>query len=150
MCETSRGAQELVLALSIEMETGGITPTETPELVARDDLQVFVGEWDAEGVYVYQAFCDEIADWALAHQAFGGPKFSTSRMSWIKPSLGWILYRSGYGYKPGQNRVLKIKLPHAALATILSQCQCVDTNKATRAKHAAGSGCGGSNGRVQW
>ena len=26
--------------------------------------QVFVGEWDDEGVYFYQAFCDEVADWA--------------------------------------------------------------------------------------
>jgi len=69
-------------------------------------------------------------------------------MSWIKPSLGWVLYRSGYGHKPGQNRILKIKVPHDALAQILSECQCVDTNKATRSKHSAESGSG--NGRVQW
>merc|ERR1711974_584072 len=78
----------------------------------------------------------------------GAPNFSTSRMSWIKPSLGWVLYRSGYGYKPSQNRILKIKVPHLALAEILSQCQCVDTNKATRSTHDGESGSG--NGRVQW
>merc|ERR1739848_568409 len=100
------------------------------------------------GVYLYQAFCDEIADWALAHQQFGGAKFDTKRMTWIKPSFGWILYRSGYGHKPGQNRVLKIKLPHDALGELLSQCHCVNTNKATRsARDTQGAG---SNGKVQW
>lgn len=112
-----------------------------------DDVQVFSGEWDAEGVYVYQAFCDEIADWALDHQQFGGPKFNTVRMTWIKPSYAWVLYRSGYGQKPGQNRVLKIKLSHVALADLLSQCKCVDTNKETRSKRSVEEG---SIGRVQW
>lgn len=113
------------------------------------DTQVFVGEWDAEGVYVYQAFCDDIADWALAHQQFGGPRFNPTRMTWIKPSFAWVLYRSGYGKKAGQNRVLKIKVSHHALADLLSQCRCVDTNKETRLKHSACED-GVSNGRVQW
>lgn len=111
-----------------------------------DSVQVFVGEWDAQGVYVYQAFCDEIADWALEHQQFGGPKFNTSRMTWIKPSFAWVLYRSGYGSKPGQNRVLKIKISHTALADLLRQCKCVDTNKDTRSKRSADDGIG----RIQW
>jgi hypothetical protein len=113
-----------------------------------DNVQVFSGEWDAEGVYVYQAFCDDIADWALAHQRFGGPKFNPTRMTWIKPSFAWVLYRSGYGKKPGQNRVLKVKVSHSALAELLSQCKCVDTNKETRSKRSAEEGVG--NGRVQW
>jgi len=99
--------------------------------------QVFSGEWDEEGVYFYQAFCDAIADWALEHQRFGGPAWNPTRMTWIKPSFAWVLYRSGYGRKHGQNRVLKVKLPHDALAELLSQCQC---------KH----GGGGALGRVQW
>jgi len=111
-----------------------------------DITQVFVGEWDDEGVYVYQAFCDEIADWALANQRFGGPKFCPTRMTWIKPSFAWVLYRSGYGHKPGQNRVLKIKISHRALASLLSQCKCVDTNKETRSKRGAEDGIG----LVQW
>jgi len=101
------------------------------------DVQFFVGEWDEEGVYVYQAFKDEIADWALEHQYLGGPHFNTTRMTWIKPSFAWVLYRSGYGKKGNQNRVLKIKLPHDAIAHILSLCQCKESG-------------GGSKGRVQW
>lgn len=101
------------------------------------DVQVFRGEWDDEGVFFYQAFNDDIADWAVQHQCFGGPKFKPMRMTWIKPSFAWVLYRSGYGYKHNQNRILKVKVQHAAVADLLSRCQCKE-------------GGGGSNGRVQW
>lgn len=101
------------------------------------DVQVFRGEWDDEGVFFYQAFNDDIADWALQHQCFGGPKFKPARMTWIKPSFAWVLYRSGYGRKHNQNRILKVKVPHTSVADLLSRCQCKE-------------GGGGSNGRVQW
>ena len=83
---------------------------------------IFRAEYDDEGVYFYQAYCDEIADHALLHGRLGGPSWGSSRMTWIKPSFAWMLYRSGYGRKPGQNRVLKIKLSHAAVADILRRC----------------------------
>lgn len=102
-----------------------------------ESVQVFEGEWDAEGVYVYQAYNDEIADWALEHQRFGGPQFKPTRMTWIKPSFAWVLYRSGYGRKHNQTRILKIKLTHESIAELLSNCHCKE-------------GGGGSNGRVQW
>lgn len=73
----------------------------------------------------------------MKHQKFGGPDFNASRMTWIKPSFAWVLYRSGYGHKHNQNRILKLKLSHDAMALILEQCEC---------KH----GGGGSYGRVQW
>ncbi|CAJ1389160.1 unnamed protein product [Effrenium voratum] len=135
-------------ASSMEPKYRPIVPP--PLEIGDSEVQVFVGEWDAEGVFVYQAFNDEIADWALQHQRFGGPDFNTSRMTWIKPSFGWVLYRSGYGSKHGQNRVLKVKLPHAALAEILARCQCVDTNKATREEDLIETNEEGSSGRVQW
>eukprot|EP00928_Gymnodinium_smaydae_P026393 TRINITY_DN20745_c0_g1_i2.p1 TRINITY_DN20745_c0_g1~~TRINITY_DN20745_c0_g1_i2.p1 ORF type:complete len:275 (+),score=33.07 TRINITY_DN20745_c0_g1_i2:142-966(+) len=113
------------------------------------DEQAFVGEWDAEGVYVYQAYTDSIADWALENQKLGGPHFNPTRMTWIKPSFAWVLYRSGYGSKPGQNRVLKIKLSHEALGNLLNQCKLVDTNKTTR-KCRPQSDDDIGNGRVQW
>ena len=73
-----------------------------------DETQVFRAEWDEEGVFVYQAFNDEIADFALENQKFGGRSFKDSRMTWVKPSFGWVLYRSGYGRKANQNRILKV------------------------------------------
>lgn len=55
----------------------------------------------------------------------------------FKPSFAWVLYRSGYGRKHNQTRVLKVKLPHEVVAEVLGQCAC-------------GHGAGGGNGRVQW
>jgi len=101
------------------------------------DVQVFYAEYDDEGVYLYQAFSPAIAVPAIEKQSFEGTGFRTERMTWIKPSFGWMLYRSGYGRKPGQQHILKIKLPHQALAELLSCCSCCDEG-------------GGGNGRVQW
>ena len=33
--------------------------------VVEEGLHAFHAEWDAEGVYFYQAFSDEISEWAL-------------------------------------------------------------------------------------
>ena len=82
----------------------------------QENVQIFEAEWDEEGVYFYQAYNDEIANWAIENQKFGGPKFSQTRMTWIKPSFAWVLYRSGYGSKHNQNRILKVKLSHATVA----------------------------------
>jgi len=114
-----------------------------------DEAEIFFGEWDDEGVFVYQAFCNEVADWALAHQKFGGSRFCPKRMTWIKPSFAWMLYRSGYGRKHGQERILKVKLSHDALAEILGHCQCIDTNRATR-QGGAEKDREVSSGVVQW
>lgn len=72
-------------------------------------VPAFKGEYDDEGVYVYQAFNDCIANFALEHKYFGGSSYNNTRMTWIKPSFAWVLYRSGYGKKHNQNRILKIK-----------------------------------------
>lgn len=101
------------------------------------EAQVFNAEWDDEGVFFYQAFNDDIADWALEHQKLGGPEFKPLRMTWIKPSFAWVLYRSHYGQKHNQQRILKIKISHDSLAKLLSRCVC-------------GHGHGGTLGRVQW
>jgi hypothetical protein len=58
-------------------------------------------------------------------------------MTWIKPSFAWVLYRSGYGTKHDPTRVLKVKVPHAAVAALLAQCKCAH-------------GGGGALGRAQW
>lgn len=97
----------------------------------------FNAEWDQQGVYFYQAYNDDIADWAVNNQRLGGPSFNPHRMTWMKPSFAWMLYRSGYATKPNQQRILKIKLAHLDLAEILVGC-------------SIGHGGGGTNGRIQW
>ena len=132
----------------LESNSEGSSPRDSPQplLLQKDglagsslpdDVQVFQGEWDDEGVRFYQAYNDVIADWAVEHQQFGGPNFNPTRMTWIKPSFAWVLYRSGYARKHNQTRILKVKLSHASVAELLSACQCR-------------TGGGGSKGRVQW
>ncbi|KAJ4409433.1 hypothetical protein N0V85_004102 [Neurospora sp. IMI 360204] len=67
---------------------------------------------DGARITVYQAYPSTIATAAVAHQRLdASPDFRTTRMTWIKPSWAWMLYRSGYSYKdPGQERILAIKM----------------------------------------
>ncbi len=67
--------------------------------------------FDEDGIYVYQAFQRKIVDAALLKGTFG-EGFQMNRMTWIKPSFGWMLYRSGYATKPNQEAILKIRLSH--------------------------------------
>lgn len=62
-------------------------------------------------IRVYQAYSDEIADSALAHRTFVSPPFKMERMTWIKPSFLWMMYRAGWGLKDaGQKRILAIDI----------------------------------------
>lgn len=60
-------------------------------------------------IRVYQAYRPEIAMPALASGRFV-PPFGMGRMTWIKPSFNWMMYRSGYATKPGQEVVLGIDI----------------------------------------
>ncbi|XP_022085613.1 uncharacterized protein LOC110976553 isoform X2 [Acanthaster planci] len=80
-----------------------------------------LAQYDDETIVVYQAFCPEIADYAVSNQRFGGPKYSFTRMSWIKTNFLWMMYRCGWASKRGQERVLAICIPRANFDTILSQ-----------------------------
>ncbi len=72
-------------------------------------------------VLVYQAYRPAIAKYAIEHGAFGGPDFSFSRMSWIKPNFLWMMYRSGWGSKEGQEFVLALRVRHAFFEHVLLQ-----------------------------
>jgi hypothetical protein len=66
-------------------------------------------EYTADLIVVYQAFPPAIADAALHAQTFVAP-FSFTRMTWIKPSFLWMMYRSGWATKPGQERILAVSI----------------------------------------
>jgi hypothetical protein len=67
--------------------------------------------YDDHTIRIYQAYNDEIADAALARGTFVSPPFSMTRMTWIKPSFLWMMYRAGWGHKdPGQRRILAIDI----------------------------------------
>ncbi|KAB0878129.1 DUF4291 domain-containing protein [Cronobacter muytjensii] len=72
-------------------------------------------------IRVYQAFSDEIAESALENKTFVSPPFSMSRMTWIKPSFLWMMYRSGWAKKDSrQKRILAIDISHAGFREIIN------------------------------
>ncbi|MBU6960353.1 DUF4291 domain-containing protein [Pseudomonas sp. CVAP len=67
--------------------------------------------YDATTIRVYQAYSDAITDAALAQGKFASPPFKMDRMTWIKPSFLWMMYRAGWGFKDaGQKRILAIDI----------------------------------------
>jgi len=69
-----------------------------------------LAHYDDDSVLVYQAYRPSIGRYAIEHGRFGGPDFSFSRMSWIKPNFLWMMFRSGWGAKPGQEVVLGLRV----------------------------------------
>ncbi|MEJ2608815.1 MAG: DUF4291 domain-containing protein [Candidatus Thiodiazotropha sp.] len=68
-------------------------------------------QYNNKTIRVYQAYSNAIADSALKHGTFVSPPFKMDRMTWIKPSFLWMMYRSGWGKKDnGQNRILAIDM----------------------------------------
>ncbi|WP_326799583.1 DUF4291 domain-containing protein [Streptomyces sp. NBC_01808] len=63
----------------------------------------------ADTVTVYQAYAPAIAEPALRAGTFV-PPFKRERMTWIKPSFLWMMYRCGWAEKPGQERVLAVEI----------------------------------------
>src|SRR5262245_54086075 len=77
-----------------------------------------LAQFDAESVVVYQAYRPAIGLFATQNQRFGGP-FSLNRMSWIKPNFLWMMYRSGWGTKEGQEVTLAVRLRRSGFEEIL-------------------------------
>lgn len=65
--------------------------------------------YDESVIRVYQAYNDGIADEAVKLGHFGS-RFKMERMTWIKPSFLWAMYRSGWASKDNQNRILAIDM----------------------------------------
>lgn len=78
---------------------------------------------DGEYITVYQAYNNAIADAAVKAQKLNAsPDFSPERMTWIKPSWCWMMYRSGYSYKDeGQSRILALKMKKEHFLGLLEQ-----------------------------
>lgn len=76
--------------------------------------------FDEDSIVVYQAYRPAIGNHAVEHQRFGG-EFSLSRMSWIKPNFLWMMYRSGWGTKEGQEVTLAVRLRRIFFDHILEQ-----------------------------
>jgi hypothetical protein len=76
--------------------------------------------FDAETITVYQAYDPAIAAPAVKHQQLVAP-FSYNRMTWIKPSFLWMMYRSDWAQSAGQTRILRIQIARTHWDTALSE-----------------------------
>jgi hypothetical protein len=64
-------------------------------------------DYNDKEIAVFAAFGSIIAEKAIASQKLL-PPFAYDRMTWIKPSFLWLMYRSEWGNKAGMERILKI------------------------------------------
>jgi len=79
-----------------------------------------MAQYDENSVIVYQAYRPAIGHFAAQHGYFGA-EFSLTRMSWIKPNFLWMMYRSGWGTKPGQEVILAVRLQRSFFDALLTQ-----------------------------
>ncbi len=78
-----------------------------------------LAQFDENSIVVYQAYKAKIGHFAALKGYFGG-EFSLSRMSWIKPNFLWMMYRSGWGTKIGQEVILAVTIKRTAFDEILA------------------------------
>ncbi|MFE7527913.1 DUF4291 domain-containing protein [Kitasatospora sp. NPDC057542] len=72
-------------------------------------LREIRADHDTRTIVLYQAYPPAVADAALAAGRFVAP-FGFHRMTWIKPSFRWLMHRSNWAQKPGQTRVLAVRI----------------------------------------
>lgn len=108
-----------------------------------------VASFDERSVIVYQAFAPDIASYAVRSQRFGGD-FSLTRMSWIKPGFLWMMYRSGWGTKPDQQRVLAVRLARSFFERVLSLAVPSSHSGRFASKDAWQDAVHSSEVRLQW
>lgn len=101
-------------------------------------------------VVVYQAYHPAIGRFAAETGALGG-EFSLSRMSWVKPNFPWMMYRSGWGTKEGQEVTLAVRIRREFFDSLLAQAVPSSWDHGLFADEADWSGAvGRSSGRLQW
>lgn len=106
--------------------------------------------YDDSSVVVYQAFSEQIAQYAVTNQTFiGCPGYSTTRMTWVKTNFLWMMYRCGWCTKDAhQARVLALRLSREGFEEILRR-SCPTTSSALdRVAHA--QELAASEVRLQW
>ncbi len=99
-------------------------------------------------VVAYQAYRPSIGKFAAENQYFGGD-FSFERMSWIKTNFLWMMYRSGWGTKPGQETTLAIFLKRDYFESILAAAY-PSTNLHRLPRDEWNQQIASTNVRLQW
>lgn len=76
-------------------------------------------DYDRDTVVVYQAYPERIAVPAVEAGTFVSP-FSFNRMTWVKPSFLWLMERSNWGRKSGQEHILAVRITRSGWEEALS------------------------------
>ncbi|MEH1015445.1 DUF4291 domain-containing protein [Micromonospora sp. CPCC 206060] len=105
--------------------------------------------FDADSITVYQAYSPVIAEAAVRDGRFGAG-FKRDRMTWIKPSFRWMMYRSGWAGKPGQERVLAVRIRRAGFEWALANGALSSYEPAVHADRAQWRAGLRAPVRVQW
>lgn len=79
-----------------------------------------LAHFDERTIIVYQAYSRSIGRFAASNGFFGG-EFSYGRMTWVKPSFLWMMYRSDWGRSPSQEVVLAIRLRRSFFDELLAR-----------------------------
>ena len=81
--------------------------------------RIIRAQYDDNTITVYQAYNNSIGLSAAQKKTFASTPFKMERMTWIKPSFLWMMYRSGWATKEDQQCILAIKIKRAGLAWAL-------------------------------
>ncbi len=71
-------------------------------------------------IRIYQAYNTAIASEAVKLQNFGD-NFNVNRMTWIKPSFLWLMYRSNWGTKKNQECILAVDVHRECFDRLLEK-----------------------------
>ena len=118
-----------------------IWPTEGRHILA---------QYDDSSIIVYQAYRPAIGQYAAQHGKFGGD-FSYSRMSWVKPNFLWMMYRSGWGTKEGQEVTLSLRIRLSFFESLLAEAVPSSWDRSLfKTEEEWSNAVAGSSVRLQW
>ncbi|WP_067527122.1 DUF4291 domain-containing protein [Nocardia uniformis] len=85
-------------------------------------------DYNRDTIAVYQAYSPTIGTAAVEHGRFVEP-FSRHRMTWIKPSFLWMMARSNWAQKPGQEMVLAVRITRTGWEEALALAEHTSANR---------------------
>ena len=83
-------------------------------------IKEIYAQYNKHCIRIYQAYNQSIAEEAIKLQTFGN-YFDVNRMTWIKPSFLWMMYRSNWGTKKNQEYILALDIYREVFDRLLSQ-----------------------------
>lgn len=119
------------------------------EKTIQEDRRIFAF-YDETTIRIYQAYSNKIANEVVQLGRFGD-SFNMDRMTWIKPSFLWMMYRAGWGTKIGQERILAIDIKREGFNYIISNAVLSTYNRKIYSTHNEWKDkLKNSNVRCQW